>query len=458
MELPANYDQFCANGRTRWKDQRAHPYLAAYWPGVIAVDRMSREQLLELRDKRLTDLVNHAVENVPFYREWAKESGFSIGDPVRLDALPVVTKDHYRANMEAFQSAAFDPAKLSLSKTSGSSGEPFRFRTHRQASDHTYACLWRNLGRHGLRPGTRRAYVWGRSWSFSTRGLARIKTRLRLALRDWLNNSTTVNAYELTDQNVARSVTQIEKFNPVYMHGYVSAIYTLARHIVQRGRPLANVKLQAVVTESEKLYDFQRQTIAQAFGCPVLEIYGSVEMGSIAAPDPDGHFRINEDQYVIETGPGGQAVLTNLFSHAFPFIRYRLGDMIELNDEVPPGLPYATIKRVIGRTVDLIPIPAGGYIHGVALAHVIDPHLAYVLKYQIHQTALDRFIIRLITRSALPDASQQKIIADMKSLVGQQTHVDIESVDHIAPAASGKFRWVMSDVSDVAARQLAESA
>jgi phenylacetate-CoA ligase len=126
--------------------------------------------------------------------------------------------------------------------------------------------------------------------------------------------------------------------------------------------------------------------------------------------------------------------------------------------EPPPGdpLPYGVLKEVIGRTVDLIPIRDGGYVHGVALAHVIDPHLKHVRKYQIHQTDLDRFVVRLVVEETLPSSMAEQIVRDLRRLVGDRATIDVTTVADIAPAPSGKFRWVLSDVSDVAERTLAE--
>lgn len=439
------FDQLGATWRVRFKDRRHHPHASAHWPGIVAVDALSRDQLLELRMARLNDLVLHAVAHVPFYQRWATESGYQPGDPVRVESLPVVTKPDY-ADTDDFQSNAYPISAMTTNKTSGSSGQPFRFRQHPSATDYSYCVLWRALLRFGLRPGHKRAFVWGRAYSFNTTGASRIKTRLKLRVRDWANNTLSIDAYSLGPATVADAVRRIDAYQPIYLHGYVSALYTLARRILDEGRTLSFLP-KLVVTESEALYPFQRTALEQAFHCPVIANYGSVELGKIAQPDLAGHSRINEDLFIVERLPTGEAAITNLLSHAYPFIRYKLGDLIEFDDEIKPGLPYRSLKEIVGRTVDMIPVPAGGFVHGVALAHLIDPHLDHVLKYQIHQTQLDRFIVRLVTKSPLPDASKATIRKDLSGLVGQSARIDIEEVDHIEPAASGKFRWVMSDLN-----------
>lgn len=440
-----SFDRLGATWRVRFKDRRHHPHARAHWPGVIATDRMSRDELLALQASRLDELVRHAAAHVPYYRRWARDSGYQPGDPVDLSSLPVVTKADY-AEIEDFQSDAYPVSAMTTNKTSGSSGQPFRFRQHPHATDYSYCVLWRALHRFGLRPGHRRAFVWGRAYSFNTTEAARLKTRLRLAVRDWANDTLSIDAYTLGPETVARAVDRIDAYRPVYVHGYVSAVYALARHVLDENRPLA-APPRLVVTESEALYPFQREAIERAFRCPVIANYGSVELGKIAQPDPDGHTRINEDLFMVERLPTGEAAITNLLSAAFPFIRYRLGDLIELADAVPPGLPYACLRAVVGRTVDMIPLPGGGVVHGVALAHLIDPHLDHVARYQIRQTALDRFVVTLVPKRDLPPTVAETIARDLRKLAGESVRVDILTASRIEPGPTGKFRWVVSNLA-----------
>jgi phenylacetate-CoA ligase len=454
--VPTSYNALCRNFRIRLKDRIVHPNMGDYWPQCLAIDRMTRVQLLELQQERLLKLLRHAMRHVPFYRRWAKEAGYTSDQPPPLNVWPIATKELFRANPDAFQSEAFARDEMSLQKTSGSSGEPFQFRVHCSATDYSYACLWRALSRHGLRPGDRRVYIWGRSYLFNSSAAQIRKMRFRQNVRNWLNNTLAVNAYDLSDQNVDETIDAIERFRPVYLHGYVSALYTIARRMIETDRSFRKFKLVATITESEKLYDFQREAMQRAFGGKILEHYGSVELGNIAQPDPEGKMRIAEDLYKLETQANGELLVTNLMAAAYPFIRFKLGDLIELADQPNEHLPYATIKAIVGRTVDLIPIKAGGYIHGVALAHVIDPHLRFVKKYQVHQLTLDHFRVKLVVNGDMPEAAMQQIVTDLRLLVGIDAKVDIERVDDIAPSPSGKFRWVISDISDVAQKALTE--
>jgi phenylacetate-CoA ligase len=452
-----SYAAYCRGWRMLAKDRIVHPLTFGYWADCLSVDRMSRGELLQLQAGRLRALMEHAIKHVPYYRNWARDRGFGAEAPPSLEQWPIATKAMFRSDIEAFQSEAVAVKDMTATKTSGSSGEPFQLRVHRSSTDYSYACLWRSLRRHGLRPGDRRVYVWGRSYEFNASGATIRKARARQQFRDWLNNTIAINAYDLTNDNVDAAVDLIQRFRPVYLHGYVSALYAIARRMVDTNRTFRGFRPVAVVTESERLYEFQRVAMCAAFGCPILEHYGSVEFGNIAQPDTRGTLRIAEDLYKLETLSTGELLVTNLLSQGFPMIRFRLGDLAVLAD-APEGddLPYGVLAEVTGRTVDLIPLRAGGYVHGVALAHVIDPHLRYVRKYQIHQTALDHFVVRLVGERPLPDAVPAQIKLDLAKLIGSNAAIEVQQVDDISPAPSGKFRWVISDVSDVVERVLAE--
>lgn len=442
-----SYSTFCKSWRVRLKDRRIHPFADEYWPQCVRVDGMSREELLTLQSSRLQDLVDHAVAHVPYYRQWAKDSGYSVGDRIKLESLPVLSKTDYLPRINDFQSDAFPLREMGTGKTSGSSGVPFELRQHGRSKDYSYCCLWRAFGRYGLRPGDRRVYLWGRRSLFNAFALSAAKSKARYRLRDWFNTTLSIDAYVLNDTNVAASLADIEQFRPTYMHGYVSALYTLAQHLLAQGKTLEHLNLRLVATESEKLYDFQKEAMAKAFQCPVFECYGSVEMGNISEPAPDGIMRINEDLVLFERQETGHAVVTNLFSHAFPFIRYAQGDVIEQVGAPTGGLPYMTLDGIVGRSVDLIPVKAGGHTPGRALSYVIDAHMKHIIRYQIHQLSLDRVIVRIVPRATLPENVERTIRKDLQGILGEETRIDFEIVKEIKPAASGKYRWVISDIA-----------
>jgi hypothetical protein len=64
-------------------------------------------------------------------------------------------------------------------------------------------------------------------------------------------------------------------------------------------------------TPGEPLYVFQRQAIAETLECPVIEEYGSGELGSVAFECPHGALHVTAENVFLETVPaedgGGKA-------------------------------------------------------------------------------------------------------------------------------------------------------
>lgn len=273
-----------------------------------------------------------------------------------------------------------------------------------------------------------------------------------------MNDSLLINANVLDHKSAEDALDRIQRARPIYMHGYVSALYILARCLIEKGTDLRHLGMKAVVTESEKLYQFQKQTMEQAFGCPIVEHYGSLEFGMLAQRDPQGVMRIHEDRCIVERLSGGEAVITSLHAKAYPFLRYKVGDLLELDDHVTDGLPYASIKSLTGRVADLVPLPRGGYIHGFILHYPFERFMKYILRFQIHQTRIDQFVIRWVLAAPVPEEVRQKIVQAFHAAAGEDVAVEFQEVDSLPNTISGKFRWVISDVSDVARQVLAEES
>ncbi len=447
--LPPRYRAACRTWRIYLKDRHAHPYLESQWPECAAVERASRDQLLALQQSRWQSLLGHLIRFVPYYRHWAKDQQVDRAEEIRFEDLPILSKRDYIEQPEAFRSEAFAPHTLRRNRTSGSSGQPFDLLTHARARDYSYACNVRALWRHGVRPGDPRVLIWGDAHRFAF-GAARLRTNLALKARDWFNRTRIISAYDLSEQRLAEALRVIERTDPVYLHGYVSAVHTIALHVLELDHRLRVPRLKLIVVDAEKLHATQRETIARAFGCRVVEHYGCMEVGNIAQEDPEGRRRINEDYLIVEHSPRGEIMVTHTLADAMPFVRYRLGDLVELEDTVAPPLPYRSIRSITGRVADLLPLPGGGAVHGLAVGMAIYRDRPEIRQYQIHQTALDTLEIRLVLHAPLAERDRERVVSSIRELVGEQVRIHLRIVDRIPTDPSGKVRLIQSDASSSA--------
>lgn len=123
-------------------------------------------------------------------------------------------------------------------------------------------------------------------------------------------------------------------------------------------------KIKAIFTSSETLHDRQRLKLERAFNAKVSDRYSSCEGVCSFAQYIDGLYYHNMEDGIVEfeSSENGQARLlcTGLNNYAMPLIRYDIGDMIEL-DENMSSLPYKrlAIKKIIGREDDVVYTPDG---------------------------------------------------------------------------------------------------
>lgn len=436
------YFSICSSKLFWLKETLMHPGLNRAWRACFPVEGYSRRQLEHLRDSKLERVLRHAATTVPYYRDYFAQISV---DPakVALSDFPVVGKSDIRGNEERFVSSARGMPKISWSRTSGSTGEPFRFG--RSEFDYAYATLWRGLLRFGIRPGDKRVLVKGVDEAVHVS----LGTRLRRWVYGIVNRCIVIDAHFLakSEENVLRELRRMLSYRPKYIHGYANSIYLLARTAESKGIDLSAMKVKAVVTESEKCHDFQRELLERVFAAPVVENYGCVEFGMIAQPAKDGAMCINEDHVVAESLADGSAVFTNLDEFAFPLIRYRNGDEMKIGAS-HPTLPYLTVGELSGRKTESIKLPNGGALHGFVPMYPVSKHSKWMNAYQIYQPDIRTMIIRIVlSQGELPDEVRSQIQSEMRAIVGDGMEIRFEFPKDIPLTRRGKRLFIVSDVS-----------
>ncbi len=211
----------------------------------------------------------------------------------------------------------------------------------------------------------------------------------------------------------AEQLDWLERMRPDYVMTYANDLWAVAE--VARRRGGSPLRFKAFVSAGEMLEAAARTAIAEAFGCQVIDVYGSREFGPLAFECPVGTgYHVCSESVLFEllddagkpVGPGeeGRVVVTSLYNFAMPFIRYDLGDYAVAGDAPCPcgrGLP--TIKRVAGRARHLFVMPDGSRMWP-RVGMLWEP-LTRMLPYrevQLVQTAVDALEVRYIPASGGP--------------------------------------------------------
>ena len=412
----------------------------------------SPEQLHDLQLQRLRTLLEHAADEVPYYRELLLRLHLSPTDFRELSdlqKLPFLTKPLIRANQDALKSSR--ARGLARFNTGGSSGEPLIFFIGKERVSHDVAAKWRATRWWGVDIGDPEIVIWGSPIELGT------QDRLRV-LRDTLLRTRLLAAFEMSQSKLDSFIDTISSTRPRMLFGYPSALAHIAERALERGQGMDNLDIRVAFVTSERLYDHQRELIERVFGCPVANGYGGRDAGFIAHACPEGNMHITAEDIIVEIvdpqgqvlppGQAGEIVVTHLATRDYPFIRYRTGDIGVLSDAACScgrGLPI--LESIKGRSTDFVVARDGTVMHGLALIYIVRD-IPGVARFKIIQETLDHTRFLLVTTGEFDTDWISRIEQAARKRLGAGVKVTVEQVSEIPAEASGKFRYVVSRVAD----------
>jgi phenylacetate-CoA ligase len=402
------------------------------------IDQIRKYQLEKLRG-----LLTHAERHSVFYRNIFEEHGFNTGAQSLddLEKLPAVSKDEIGINSSEIQNDGLG-GKLILSKTSGSTGEPLKFYRGSEWDAQHRAAVARGYGWYGVHPWTKSGLLWG----LPAGTLDLFKTRIE----DFLQNRFREKRFDLSVETLESFYQCLTKAG--FLEGYSSMIYELARFINTYhadGRALA---LSLVKGTSEKIYPHYHTESLKAFGRRMTSEYGAAETGIIAFECPEGNMHINMEHVIVEE-EDGEIIVTNLLSHSFPFIRYRLGDHIRMasNSPCPCGRQSPVISQITGRIGKKIFGRSGRIFPSLTVYYILNtlyedfPGLLRLQAVQGSEGRLD-FLVILDDRmdAQTMDGLKQSLEALVKKYYFDEIDVRLLPVESISRGEGKKVDFVSS--------------
>ncbi len=444
------YTRLCANVifplHERAKGHRSvamlHELMQSQWHDA--------DRLAQLRIERLRHLLVFAGANVPYYRDTFARLDFDPSRVTSLDELarlPLLTKDVMRDEGDRMGTAA--AADLPWRYTTGSTGDPLRFKTGIGRKSADVAAKWRATRWWDVDIGDRELVCW--SSPIEIKAQDRVRD-----VRDALLRSMTLSTMALTPERLDEIVARIRAVRPRMLFGYTSSLTLIAQHALVRGVDLTRQGIKVVFVTAERLDPYQRDAITRGFGCPVANGYGGRDAGFIAHECPHGGMHITAEDIIVEIvdeqgrvlppGEAGQVLVTHLHSHDFPFVRYSNGDIAVLDDApcvCGRGLPL--IREVQGRSAELVYALNGARVHSTSFSAGLR-QLPGMLAFKVIQETLQRIRLQLAVTPqfdaprALPDIERR-----FRHFLGP-VDIEVEFVERIEPEPSGKYAYVVTRV------------
>ena len=406
-------------------------------------ERWPAARLRRWQEQRLAEQLDRAARRVPYYREaWAARR--RRGDRRswdRLEHWPLLDKATVRRHGAGAFLADDHPRRLYPDHTSGSTGSPLRLWRSRRTLVARYALY---EARHRNWYGVSRRDPW-----------AMVGGRLVVAQRQtkppyWVWNAAQrqlyVSSYHLEPAQARASLDEMARREIRLLWGYPSSLDALARAVLSGA---ARVPRPAVaVANAEPLLASQRERIERAFGCPVRETYGMVELVAAAGECHSGTLHLFPEMGWTETldpdgAPSdglGELVATSLLDRDLPLVRYRTGDLATRGPSgCACGRSLPALAALEGRVDDTL-VSADGRPVG-RLDPVFKQDIP-IREAQLVQRASGDVLVRFVPERGFTRGDRRRLESALHARLGDLP-IRFETLEAIPRGPNGKFRAVI---------------
>jgi phenylacetate-CoA ligase len=408
----------------------------------------------DYQNTRLRRLILHAYKRVPYYRELFNRSGVRpeiIRTGADLPAIPITSKKDLRASpVEHLLASGVDRQKLIEHTTSGSTGEPFTIR--RTWLEERLLNVLRRRAMHsfGRRMDDRQVSIGLAGRHHPGNG------QLPLALL------RTLRLYRSTGIDCRRPLEDIvcalRNLHIDVLGGYPGVLARIAMILNRDGA--GGIHPRFVAVAGEVLTPTMRHQITRAFAAPVFDTYASHEFNLLAWQcKQSGEYHICSDGLILEVlkdgraaapGEWGEVVGTNLHSFAMPFIRYRLGDLVQNGSpSCRCGQPYPTLREIRGRMIDYFQLEDGRMIHPYDIVVRVLEKAPWIGHYQLVQEKESLIVLRAVASRQPTEREVLLLHHSVKAVLGTSTEFRLLLVPEIVMEPSGKYRVSRSLVNSL---------
>lgn len=428
-------------------------------------DTMTRDNIISVQNARLSALIRHCYDNVPFYRKVFDGLGLK-PDDIRtrddLSKLPILTKQIIRDNYADLFAVNVATKRVIPCSTGGSTGTPLKFCKDAKEWSGQKAATLRAWEWYGLHLGDK---------IFSLGGNSIVKKKKYLSLKN-LYDTVIMRNYkhssaDVTDEGMQRHYESLMRLRPSAIRGYGSSLYIFARFIERHHLPVCPVKV--VLTTGEVLVAEYRRKLEEVFQAPVYDEYGAGDGGILSHECllKDGlHIEetlccieiTDKEGNILPDGVPGFVTTTDLENYVFPFLRYQVGDMAYIKKEpCPCGRPSRVFGEVLGRAGRLVYNKQGVPISPTMLPIMMYPDLDYhKQESQALYNKIDRFQIRqdrngdiqILLKMKDKNDEDPRVFSFIKTNYERHftgSAVELSFVDEIPLLPSGKEDYCVSD-------------
>jgi phenylacetate-CoA ligase len=306
----------------------------------------------------------------------------------------------------------------------------------------------------GRETGECEVYLWG-----SEREITKGRENWKARFASKLTNSTFINAFRISSQNILEFVEFINQKKPKLIVAYAESIFGVAQFI--ESQQIYVCPQKAIITSAGTLYPFMREKIERVFQCKVFNRYGSREIGNIACERPGvqglwvapwGNYIeiLNDQGNRVLDGEDGEIIVTSLINYAMPLLRYKIDDHGSLlpQELKNPKIFGQVFQNVLGRSINIFKTKTGVNISpGYLVSLIFDKE--WVKQYQIIQKDYLHILFKIILANQNYQQSElDEIIAKTRQVFGNDCLVEFDFVKDVPATGSGKFLYLINEIKE----------
>lgn len=275
--------------------------------------------------RSMLSIVKHAEKNIPFYKWYYDQHGFSsccLSGFKDLTKIPILRKETLQS--KDFLERIDNTQKGIITNTGGTTGQPLKVMLDSSAYSREWAhmhLIWEQLGYKTS------------SLKLTVRGINLEGTALQY---NAIHNEVQVNAYCEFSDLIDPLYKLLSKHKVEFIHGYPSGIYELLKQLSNHTPELLELlkkNIRGVFLGSEYPAPHFRNFIERILGVPTVSWYGHTEMAVLAGErfTPFVYYPFQSYGYTEASLIKGKYHLigTTIYNKVSPLIRYDTGDIIE---------------------------------------------------------------------------------------------------------------------------------
>lgn len=334
------------------------------WLFQPRLEKMPRDRLSELQEKRLKKLVTYCYDKIPIYRKKFKSEGITPDDIKTLEDLgkiPFTEKEDLRKAYPYKMLGADLKDIIELHGSSGTTGHPTTCAYTRRDLEVWSKVMARIYSSAGTKKGdiVQNAYGYG----LFTGGLGFHYGALKVG----------AVVLPIASGETERQIRLAKEYGTTILACTPSYAAYMGRYAKEQLGidPVNELRWRVGLFGAEAWSEQLREKIEELLKLEAFDIYGLSEVigpgVSVECPEHDG-LHIQEDHFLPEiidpeTGEKagesktGELVLTTLTREATPVLRFRTGDITSFStEECQCGRTFVRMARVLGRADDMLKV------------------------------------------------------------------------------------------------------